>query len=130
MPLLSPADRFPSADGLLGASNPGSRHRDDPAQQTGIGGRDPVVPVQVQLGQAGNINTLASDLPEYPAAARVQSVDAFQDNQLIFSQLDDLARFAFAQPEIVLGELNFFARQSGGSGRRPAEQGIKRLQAS
>lgn len=44
-------------DRLLGGITPVPDIPENPAQFPGIGGRDPVMPVKIELGQTGEINT-------------------------------------------------------------------------
>src|ERR1035441_7029621 len=103
-------DRFPMADGLLSRVATVASVADNAAEQAGVSGGNAVVPVEIQLRQAGHIDPRGLAPGEAGQEAGVQAVNAFEDDELAPFKLHHVPGFAAAKPEVKAGQLDFLPR--------------------
>jgi len=107
--LLALPHGFPTLDGVQRGIAAVARVPQDAAQHARVRGGNAVVPVQVQLGQAGDIHPesiLAFEVRHQPG---VQPMDAFQDDNIAFVQFGAFTFQAAPGLEVKTRQLHFLA---------------------
>lgn len=92
--LLAAAHRLPARDRLRGGVAALARVAHDAADQARVGGGDAVVAIQVDLRQGGDVGSKRAARQGSGNEARVESVDALEDQDLSLVESDDVPRFA------------------------------------
>ena len=84
---LTSADPIPEIQGPFGGETAEKTVTDQPSHESGVGGEDPVVIIDGQLGQGRNIDSVFPLARDRRGQAIVEPVDAFDDQNLFRPEL-------------------------------------------
>jgi len=91
--LLAPADRSPHVNRLSGSCASGSGIPYHTTQQSAVRSGNPVMFINIDIGQGADIYLVFAFLGKCIGGLLIQSVDSFNDQDIILSQLFEIAAF-------------------------------------